>query len=344
MPGLAEPAPRDGSDTVAGLRYTSDASPGIRRVRRGAGFGYRSPTGAWIRDEATLRRIRSLAIPPAYTDVWICADANGHMQATGRDARGRKQYRYHARFRAERESSKFCRLVEFGSALGRIRRHVAGCLGGRRPSGPDHDTVLAAMVRILDTVFLRVGNGEYMRSNRSYGLTTLRPHHVGVQGSRIRLRFRGKGGRTQMHQLSDPAVARVIRRCQQLPGQELFQFIDDDHRPHSVGSADVNDFLASITGERFTAKDFRTWHGSVQALALLRRARSRPDPAPSASSIVQEVARRLGNTATVCRKFYIHPQVLRLIESPQPLPPLVAPRRAGLSADECRLLHLLEQA
>lgn len=343
MPGLAESAPRDGPDVAAGLRYTSDSSPGIRRVRRGAGFGYRSPTGAWIRDAATLQRIRSLAIPPAYTDVWICADANGHVQATGRDARGRKQYRYHARFRAERESGKFCRLIEFGSALARIRRHVAGCLDGGRPGGPDRDAVLAALVRILDAVFLRVGNGEYRRSNRSYGLTTLRPRHVGLQGSHIRLQFRGKGGRTQTHELSDPAVARVIRRCQQLPGQELFQFIGDDDQPHAVGSSDVNDFLESITGARFTAKDFRTWHGSVQALALLRRARSRPGAATGAASIVQEVARRLGNTAAVCRKFYIHPEVLRLIESPRPLPPLVAPRRAGLSADECRLLHLLKR-
>jgi DNA topoisomerase-1 len=331
-----------------GLVYVSDAAPGFRRVRRGQGFAYRDPHGRWLSDRATLQRIRALAVPPAYSGVWICARADGHLQATGRDARGRKQYRYHPEFRARREATKFDRLAAFGRALPRLRARVQGDLAGAAGSGPPAQrVVLATIVRLLDATLVRVGNDEYARSNRSFGLTTLRRRHAGVQGSVVRLSFRGKSGRQHEISLDDARVARIVRRCQQLPGQELFQFVDAEGLARSVGSGDVNDYLEQACGERFTAKDFRTWHGSVLALDLLHaaaaadRARGLRRTLPL-KPVIDEVARRLGNTAAVCRKSYIHPDVLALAARMPDAEPAPA-RRLRLGIAECRLLQLLER-
>ena len=331
-----------------GLVYVSDAAPGFRRVRRGNGFAYRDPQGAWLRDRATLQRIRSLAVPPAYSGVWICARPDGHLQATGRDARGRKQYRYHPEFRALREASKFDRLTAFGRALPRLRARVEDDLADVARNGPPAQrVVLAAIVHLLDATFVRVGNDEYARSNRSFGLTTLRQRHAGVRGSVLRLCFRGKSGRQHEVSLDDARVARIVRRCQQLPGQELFQFVDADGVARSVGSGDVNDYLEQACGGRFTAKDFRTWHGSALALELLLDAAAADRTRGVRRTIllkpvITEVAQRLGNTVAVCRKSYIHPDVLALADRMREgdLPP--APRRRGLNAVESRLLQLLE--
>jgi DNA topoisomerase-1 len=330
-----------------GLVYVSDDAPGIRRVRRGNGFAYRDAHGAWLRDGATLQRIRALAVPPAYSGVWICARPDGHLQATGRDARGRKQYRYHPEFRALREASKFERLAAFGRALPRLRARVRRDLAAAGNGLPRQHVVLAAIVHLLDTTFVRVGNDEYARSNRSYGLTTLQRRHAGVHGSVLRLCFRGKSGRQHEVRIDDARVARIVRRCQQLPGQELFRFVDADGVARAVGSGDVNDYLEQVCGERFTAKDFRTWHGSVQALELLCAAAAR-DRARGArrtlmlKPVIAEVAQRLGNTPAVCRKSYIHPAVLALAARMPEGGLAPAPRRRGLSAAECRLLQLLE--
>jgi DNA topoisomerase-1 len=320
----------------------SDTAPGIRRRRSGNGFTYIAPDGRVLRDAATLARIRALAIPPAYEQVWICPRPDGHLQATGRDARGRKQYRYHPEFRAQREASKFERLAAFGHVLPRVREAVHAALeSGRTARTLSRDLVLATIVRLLDTTFVRVGNDEYARSNRSFGLTTLRTRHAALQGSVLMLSFRGKSGRRHEVRLDDAHVARVVRRCQQLPGQELFLWVDEAGASHTVGSGDVNDWLEQVAGERFTAKDFRTWHGSVQALALFGETVVEAAQPPRPSAVIAEVASRLGNTAAVCRKAYIHPDVLAWAEQRVPLPPVRA--RRGLSAAEWRLLHLLER-
>ena len=261
-----------------GLVYVSPSLPGLTRVRSGVkGFRYRTPDGAWLSDPAEISRIQSLAIPPAYTTVWICPLPNGHLQATGIDARGRTQYRYHPDWRAQRDEGKFEHMQAFGRALPRIRARIAREL--RSPARGRSQTltrtrVLATLVRLLDTTYLRVGNEEYATTNRSYGLTTLRNRHADLRGNRVTLRFRGKSGVLQEAVLDDPRVARVVRHCQDLPGQELFQYVDDDGSPRSLGSTDVNDYLREITGpdaaEHFTAKDFRTWHGTTLALELTR--------------------------------------------------------------------------
>jgi DNA topoisomerase-1 len=331
-----------------GLVWVSDAQPGLRRERRDEGFVYLDAQGRELQDERRLQQIRKLAIPPAYTDVWICPRPNGHLQATGRDARGRKQYRYHPDFRAHREDHKFERLVEFGRALPRIRARVAADLKASARGGPSRTLVLATLVRLLDTTVMRVGNDEYARGNRSYGLTTLRRRHAGLRGSRLKLRFRGKHGVLHEVALDDPQVARVVRRCQQLPGQELFHYAGEDGEIHAVGSSEVNDYLEQAAGERFTAKDFRTWHGSVHALELLRLACRECEGAPQLVPVIAEVARRLGNTPAVCRKAYVHPAVLALAEEEQAatlcrrLGEQVRPH-GGLQADEWRLLRFLQR-
>ena len=313
----------DATLALAGLVYVSDESPGLTRVAHGKRFRYRDVQGRWLNKRDEIHRIDRLAIPPAYTDVWICPVSNGHLQATGRDARGRKQYRYHPAWREQRDESKFDRMEAFGQALPRIRAQVTRDLAPVKGQALSRTRVLATLVRLLDTTFLRVGNDEYARINGSYGLTTLRNRHVGVRGSVLQLRFRGKSGVMQDIKLDDPKVASVVRRCQQLPGQELFQYLDDESQAHALGSGDVNDYLAEISaspsskGERvhFTAKDFRTWHGTVQALELTRLACSgkSPDQLPySAKAVLAEVARLLGNTPAVCRKSYIHPAVMSL--------------------------------
>ena len=305
--------------------------PGLTRHSGGEkGFRYRLPDGRWLTDPEAVARIQRLAIPPAYTDVWICPLPNGHLQATGLDARGRRQYRYHPEWRAQRDEGKFEHMLAFGRALPRIRNRVARDLAAHRSGQPLTRTlVLATLVRLLDTTYLRVGNEEYASTNKSYGLTTLRTRHAQVRGSRLVLRFRGKSGVQQEAELSDPRVARVVRRCQQLPGQELFQYEGDDGTLHTVGSGDVNDYLCEITqgtadaaGERFTAKDFRTWHGTTQALELTRLACTQGSTGDAAShdrnarysakAILAEVARQLGNTPAVCKKSYVHPAVLEL--------------------------------
>ncbi|MEH3087224.1 MAG: DNA topoisomerase IB [Xylophilus ampelinus] len=295
--------------------------PGIGRVRRGKRFRYRHPDGRWLDDPEQIARIDKLAIPPAYQRVWICPLDNGHLQATGFDARGRKQYRYHAQWRALRDEDKFERLEAFGAALPRIRARIARDLGtAGRGKAPGRAQVLATLVRLLDTTYMRIGNEEYAEANGSYGLTTLRRPHAGVRGDTLRLRFRGKSGVEHAVELDDPRVAAVVRRCQQLPGQELFQYQDASGAAHAVGSAEVNDYIAEAAGERFTAKDFRTWHGTVQALELTRLACACGEAAGtreafSAKRVLAEVARQLGNTPAVCKKSYVHPAVLGLGET-----------------------------
>lgn len=329
-----------------GLVYVSDESPGIRRRRRGTGFAYQSPDGALLRDAGELTRIRKLAIPPAYSQVWICPLPHGHLQATGRDSRGRKQYRYHLNWRSARDETKFDRMQAFGAALPRIRARVKRDLAAPVGESVLRETVIAAIVRLLDATLVRVGNDEYARSNGSFGLTTLRNRHAAVQGHELTLRFRGKSGVSHEVALQDRRVARVVKRCQALPGQELFQYLDDAGTAHTVGSVDVNDYLREASGGEFTAKDFRTWHGSVLALQLWRALDAAEAAAPTlagAKRLLAEVAARLGNTVAVCRKAYVHPRVLALLTGAQADSPLPGPtRRAGLSSAERALLAFLK--
>jgi len=347
MTAGASPASRRGREPAGAgsLIYVTDDSPGLHRLRRGRGFEYRTASGRAVRDPQVIGRIRRLAIPPAYTQVWICASPHGHLQATGRDARGRKQYRYHAEWRAARDACKFDRLLAFGTALPRIRACVARDLMAHA-AATGRDAVLAAIVRLLDTTLVRIGNDEYARSNGSFGLTTLRARHAAVQGSTLRLRFRGKSGVPHEVALDDPHVARVVRRCQGLPGQELFQYLDDEGTPRALGSADVNAYLRAASAGDFTAKDFRTWHGSVLAFDLWRRAAdAAPTLAPTANRLLAEVAARLGNTVAVCRKAYVHPRVLELLGGREPTTcwgPVK--RRAGLAAAEREFVAFLSAA
>lgn len=294
-----------------GLVYVSDEQPGISRHRHGSGFGYRDADGARVTDDNVLARIRALAIPPAYVEVWICTREHGHIQATGRDARKRKQYRYHPRWRALRDHGKFDRLLAFGAALPRLRRRVRSDLA--RPGLP-REKVLALIVRLLDETLIRIGNDRYTRDNKSFGLTTLRSRHVRAERGRLRFAFRGKSGQEREVDLDDRRLARIIRRIQQLPGQRLFQYLDDDGRRQPVDSGLVNDYLREASGGDFTAKDFRTWGGTVQAVGVMART-----PVPekggeracrgAITAGVREVAAILGNTPAVCRASYIHPVV-----------------------------------
>ncbi len=294
----------------AGLRYVTDASPGIRRRRAGRGFSYIGPDGKRVTNRDQVAWIRSLAIPPAWTDVWICTSRRGHLQATGRDARGRKQYRYHPDWRAVRDDAKYGRMIAFGQALPAIRRRVDADL---RKHGLPRERVLAAVVRLLEKTRLRVGNEEYARDNRSYGLTTLRDRHAEVGSSRIRFRFRSKGGKASDVELSDARLARIVARCQDLPGQELFAYLDDDGEVRAIGSSDVNDYLREITGQDFTAKDFRTWSGTVLAAWALKELEGVDSEAQAKRNVVravEQVAEWLGNTPAVSRRSYVHPAVI----------------------------------
>ena len=294
---------------AAGLRYATDASPGITRHRHGRGFTYRDPDGRTIRDREVIDRIRALAIPPAWTDVWICRWPNGHIQATGRDARGRKQHRYHPDWHAHRDEAKFGRMVEFARALPRIRKRTDADLARR---GLPREKVLAAVVRLLELTLIRVGNDEYTKLNKSFGLTTLRDRHARIDGTTIRFRFRGKSGKVHDVGLRDRRLAGVIRRCQELPGQELFQY-DEDGEIGDIASDDVNDYLREISGGDFTAKDFRTWAGTVLAYRALRALQPATDERGARRNVVEAIRRtagRLGNTAAVCRRSYVHPAVL----------------------------------
>ena len=294
---------------AASLRYVSDATPGITRRRVGTGFAYRDPGGHLIRDRAVLRRIKALAVPPAWRDVWICPYANGHVQAVGRDARGRKQYRYHARWRSVRDEAKYGRLLLFGRVLPRIRARVDADLA--QPSLP-RTRILAALVRLLETTLARVGNPEYARDNKSFGLTTLRNRHAKINGGSIELDFRGKHGIAHHLAIRDARLARIVRRCQDLPGQELFQYVDEAGERHALGSQDVNEYLREIAGEDVTAKDFRTWAATnLAALALHECAAATSEAAAKQNMLraIDAVAKLLGNTPTVCRKCYIHPAI-----------------------------------
>jgi DNA topoisomerase-1 len=298
----------------AGLRYVTDRAPGIRRKRAGTGFSYVDPTGRTIRDARELRRIRSLVIPPAWEEVWICANPLGHLQATGRDARGRKQYRYHPRWREARDETKYGRLVAFARALPAIRRRVSRDLA--RPGLP-REKVLAALVRLLETSYIRIGNAEYARDNDSFGLTTLRERQVRVRGAVLRFRFRGKSGVTHDITLSDARLARIVRRMQDLPGEELFRYVEADATVRSVESSDVNDYLRQAAGEDFTSKDFRTWAGTLLCARALRRFEAPASVAESrrvVGQVIDTVARALGNTKAVCRKCYVHPAVIDAYE------------------------------
>jgi DNA topoisomerase-1 len=298
------------SARAAGLRYSTDARPGITRRRAGRGFTYRRPDGTRVADAQTLARIRTLAIPPAWTEVWIALDPAGHLQATGRDARGRKQYRYHARWRTGRDDAKFERLIDFARVLPRIRKRCEADLG--RP-GLSREKVIAAVVRLLETTLIRVGNDEYARLNRSFGLTTLRSRHARVSGTRVRFRFTGKSGRQHEVGLRDRRLASIVRRCQELPGQELFQYLGDDGEPHDVASEDVNAYLREISGADVTAKDFRTWAGTVLAYRALRALDPGDDDRTARKNVVEAVrftSDRLGNTPAVARRSYVHPAVL----------------------------------
>ena len=300
----------DDAAKAVGLRYSSDDRPGIRRRRAGQQFSYIGTDGKTIRDERTLKRIKALGIPPAYNDVWITTDPRGHLQATGRDARGRKQYRYHPRWRAVRDETKFDRMIAFGEALPTIRERTATDL---RRQGLPREKVLAAVVQLLKKTLIRVGNEEYARDNKSYGLTTLRDKHVKVGDKRLRFHFRGKSGVEHEVTLTDRRLARTVKRCRDLPGQELFQYLDGDGQRQRIDSDDVNDYLREISGEGFTAKDFRTWAGTVLCSLALREFEvclSEAEAKKNVVAAVKQVAARLGNTPAVCRKSYIHPAIL----------------------------------
>ena len=333
---------------LAGLRYTTDEQPGIRRRRKGRGFSYVDRDGHVIRDAAELRRIQRLAIPPAWSDVWISPSPLGHIQATGRDARGRKQYRYHERWREVRDEAKYGRLSDFAKALPRIRARIDADLA--RPGIP-RERVLATAIRVLEETFMRVGNVEYARANGSFGLTTLRSKHVDVDGSRIVFRFRGKSGKDHEVDVRDRRLAKVVARLEQLPGQELFQYLDENGELRVIASDDVNEYLREISNEDVSAKDFRTWAGTVlaaRALAELGPAKNERIANKRIVQAIDVVAARLGNTRAVCRKCYIHPGVLDAYEAGDLPAALRRPEKEskgrGLSNHEAAVAAMLGRA
>jgi len=300
--------PRD-SARLVGLRYVSDQEPGIVRGRSGRGFRYFYHTGARVTDPATLERIRRLGIPPAWTDVWICGREDGHLQGVGRDAKGRKQYRYHSSYREIRDQTKFDRMAAFGSALPAIRTRVRKDLSGR---GMCREKILAAIVELLDSAAFRIGGEEYMRQNESFGLTTLRNNHVDVNGETIHFHFRGKSGQFQKMKLTNRRLAAVVRKCQCLPGQHLFLYQDETGQPLKVHSEDVNQYLATLTDDNFTAKDFRTWKGTTEMILALQRLGPATDESEAKRKITEAVkmtAQKLGNRPATCRAYYIHPAI-----------------------------------
>lgn len=297
------------SAEAASCRYVDDSQPGIIRKKRGTGFSYTRADGKAVHDAVTLRRIKSLVIPPAWTNVWICPHADGHIQATGRDARGRKQYRYHARFRQVREETKYERMMAFAEALPKIRAQVDEDVAR---TSLCREKVLATVVRLLEITLIRVGNEEYARQNQSFGLTTMRDRHVDVRGSTIAFHFRGKSKKEHVVQVHDRRLARIVARCHDLPGEVLFQYPDEQGELHSVEASDVNEYLKAVAGADFTAKDFRTWAGTVLAAQALKELSEFDSQAAAKRNIVQavkDVSARLGNTPTVCRKCYVHPQI-----------------------------------
>ncbi|MGZ5032132.1 MAG: DNA topoisomerase IB [Usitatibacter sp.] len=336
----------------AGLVYVTDAFAGIRRRRAGSGWIYFAPNGARIRDKDKRRRLNSLAIPPAWTDVWICPDPDGHIQATARDARGRKQYRYHAQYREACDRSKFRRMLEFSEVLPRLRERIERDL---RSDDLSRRQIIGTIVRLLDRTLIRVGNDEYARENRSFGLTTLRRRHVQVDGSSVRFSFRGKSGVEHNVAITDRRLARIIQRCQDLPGTELFQYLDASGKRQTISSDDVNAHLREITGRDITAKDFRTWGGTMHAAMALRTmgpAASRREADRNIIAAVDEVSQFLGNTRAVCRKYYVHPAILeayylgRTVPLPEAPSSKEAPRGkriAALRRDELAVLQFLQE-
>jgi len=333
----------------AGLTYVSDEDRGLSRERHGDGFRYLKPNGDPVTDDATLDRIRRLAIPPAWTDVWICAKANGHLQATGRDARGRKQYKYHPQFREVRESNKYEHMLEFARALPAIRAKLAEHMALR---GLPREKVLATVVHLLESTLIRVGNDDYARENKSYGLTTLRNPHVSVEGSQLRFRFKGKSGKSWQLQLKNRRVAKIVKACQELPGQKLFEYLDENGEGREVTSADVNAYLREITGSDITAKDFRTWAGTVMAALALREFETFDSQASAKKNLraaIESVASRLGNTPTICRKCYIHPEILSaytegglMLQVKQKAESELRENLGALKPEEAAVLALLE--
>jgi DNA topoisomerase-1 len=324
---------------TAGLRYVSDETPGLTRRKTGGGFAYFRPDGKRVRNREVVARINSLAIPPAYTQVWICPDPEGHIQATGRDARGRKQYRYHPRWRAERDATKYDRMLAFGAALPQIRRRVDADLALR---GVPRERVLATVVRLLETTLIRVGNEEYVRTNKSYGLTTLCTRHVDVNGAEIRFEFRGKSGVTHRVTVSEPRLARIVRRGQDIPGQDLFQYLDEEGNAGPIRSTDVNAYLQSASGADFTAKDYRTWAGSVIAMSELLRlpCDSAQEARRNIVTMMKTISSRMGNTPAICRKCYVHPALLDAYTAGS-LTAGIVRRRAGLNREEAAFLGFL---
>lgn len=330
----------------AGLRYVSDVRPGLSRVKNGKSFTYRDQSGMRLTDKATLNRIRHLAIPPAWTDVWICPNARGHIQAVGRDARGRKQYRYHPDWVATRDSSKFDRMIEFGKTLPKLR----ACTDGHLRRAPlCRERVLATIVRIMEKTAIRVGNEEYARTNGSYGLTTMKGRHARANGRRVVFNFRAKSGVLQHVELDDARLAAMVKKCQDLPGQTLFQYLDDTGTPREVDSSDVNEYLRSISGSDFTAKDFRTWIATVLAATELAATAARADCPTSVTGRKRElthaiavVATQLGNTQAVCRKSYIHPAVMNGFLDGRTID--IAPgSKPGVSACEAAVIKFLSK-
>jgi DNA topoisomerase-1 len=337
------------SAKAAGLHYVNDSSPGLSRRLVGKTFQYFDANGKRVRNRDTLARINALVLPPAWTDVWICLDPVGHLQATGLDARGRKQYRYHPLWRQVRDEAKYYRLLRFGKALSRIRRRVARDL---RIAGLVREKLLATIVRLLETTLIRVGNEEYAKENASFGLTTLRNRHVKVQGAKLHFEFKGKSGIKHAIDLKDRRLAKILKSCQELPGQELFQYVDERGERHAIASEHVNDYLQTISGEDFTAKDFRTWAGTVLALQELSRLEAYESVTQAKRNVaaaIRSVSKRLGNTLTICRKCYVHPalinsyldgslatQLEQLLEKQARRPP------ARLNQHEARMLRLLQ--
>jgi DNA topoisomerase-1 len=339
------------SAKAAGLRYGTDASPGIRRRRVGKSFTYLDVDGTQLRDPQELQRIKSLGIPPAWTKVWICPMPHGHLQATGYDAKGRKQYRYHPRWRDVRDETKYGRMLAFGEALPLIREQVGHDIALH---GLPRAKVLATVLQLLDTTLIRVGNEEYARANHSFGLTTLRDRHVDIAGATLRFHFRGKSGKEHTVEINDRRLALIVKRCQEIPGQELFQYRDDEGQRRAIDSADVNEYLRQVTGQDFTSKDFRTWNGTVLAVQALQTCGAGESAAQAKKAVVEAiktVAAQLGNTPAICRKCYVHPAVieaylegsllemLQRLGEPDPAGPV-----QGLSAEEGRVLAFLRQA
>jgi DNA topoisomerase-1 len=338
------------SAKVAGLRYVADTGPCIRRARSGKKtFRYIGPDGKAERDPAELRRLRGLGIPPAWTKVWICPDPDGHIQATGRDAKGRKQYRYHPRWREVRDETKYNKMLEFGAALPAIRERTDRDLA---LPGLPREKVLATVVKLLEGTLIRVGNEEYARHNGSFGLTTMRDRHVDISGSTMRFHFRGKSGIEHNVDIRDRRLAKIVKKCQDIPGHELFQYIDDEGQRHAIGSADVNEYLRSISGKDFTAKDFRTWAGTVLASLALQEFEAFDSQTQAKKNLVQairSVSEKLGNTPAICRKCYIHPAVLEAYMDGSMLRTLkartekvISEELGGLRAEEAAVMAFLQ--